>query len=193
MKKLTTEDMLSLEEYDKSREEIKSNLLSHKKNRSIKIGDNVLLLFEDYQTIKYQVQEMLRIEKIFKQKDIQEEISAYEALIPDGNNLKATMLIMFTDVNERKIMLNRLHDLENNVWLSVDNSKRIFAISDEDLERSREEKTSAVHFLRFQLDQDSIDLFRKSNNVVFGVDHKEYNLQVKLDQRTIESLSNDFD
>tara|TARA_Y100000741_G_scaffold350529_1_gene320731 strand:+ start:165 stop:746 length:582 start_codon:yes stop_codon:yes gene_type:complete len=193
MKKLTTEDMLSLEEYDKSREEIKSNLLSHKKNRSIKIGDNVLLLFEDYQTIKYQVQEMLRIEKIFKQKDIQEEISAYEALIPDGNNLKATMLIMFTDVNERKVMLNRLHDLENNVWLSVDNSKRIFAISDEDLERSREEKTSAVHFLRFQLDQDSIDLFRKSNNIVFGVDHKEYNLQVKLDQKTIESLSNDFD
>ncbi len=193
MKKLTTEDMLSLEEYDKSREEIKSNLMSHKKNRSIKIGDNVLLLFEDYQTIKYQVQEMLRIEKIFKQKDIQEEISAYEALIPDGNNLKATMLIMFTDVNERKIMLNRLHDLENNVWLSVDNSKRIFAISDEDLERSREEKTSAVHFLRFQLDQDSIDLFRKSNNIVFGVDHKEYNLQVKLDQKTIESLSNDFD
>ena len=193
MKKLTTEDMLSLEEYDKSREEIKSNLMSHKKNRSIKIGDNVLLLFEDYQTIKYQVQEMLRIEKIFKQKDIQEEISAYEALIPDGNNLKATMLIMFTDVNERKIMLNRLHDLENNVWLSVDNSKRIFAISDEDLERSREEKTSAVHFLRFQLEQDSIDLFRKSNNIVFGVDHKEYNLQVKLDQKTIESLSNDFD
>ena len=193
MKKLTTEDMLSLEEYDKSREEIKSNLLSHKKNRSIKIGDNVLLLFEDYQTIKYQVQEMLRIEKIFKQKDIQEEISAYEALIPDGNNLKATMLIMFTDVNERKVMLNRLHDLENNVWLSVDNSKRIFAISDEDLERSREEKTSAVHFLRFQLDQDSIDLFRKSNNIVFGVDHKEYNLQVKLDQKTVESLSNDFD
>tara|TARA_B100001559_G_scaffold186091_1_gene155783 strand:- start:59 stop:640 length:582 start_codon:yes stop_codon:yes gene_type:complete len=193
MKKLTTEDMLSLEEYDKSREEIKSNLMSHKKNRSIKIGDNVLLLFEDYQTIKYQVQEMLRIEKIFKQKDIQEEISAYEALIPDGNNLKATMLIMFTDVNERKIMLNRLHDLENNVWLSVDNSKRIFAISDEDLERSREEKTSAVHFLRFQLDQDLIGLFRKSNNIVFGVDHKEYNLQVKLDQKTIESLSNDFD
>ena len=192
MKKLTTEDMLSLEEYDKSREEIKSNLMSHKKNRSIKIGDNVLLLFEDYQTIKYQVQEMLRIEKIFKQKDIQEEISAYEALIPDGNNLKATMLIMFTDVNERKVMLNRLHDLENNVWLSINNSKRIFAISDEDLERSREEKTSAVHFLRFQLDQDLIDLFRKSDNIVFGVDHKEYNLQVKPDQKTIESLSKDF-
>ena len=193
MKKLTTEDMLSLEEYDKSREEIKSNLMSHKKNRSIKIGDNVLLLFEDYQTIKYQVQEMLRIEKIFKQKDIQEEISAYEALIPDGNNLKATMLIMYTDINERKVMLNRLHDLENNVWLSINNSKRIFAISDEDLERSREEKTSAVHFLRFQLDQDLIDLFRKSDNIVFGVDHKEYNLQVKPDQKTIESLSKDFD
>ena len=149
MKKLLATDLLSLEEYDKSRQQIKSDLMLHKKNRSIKIGDNVLILFEDYETIKYQVQEMLRIEKIFKAKDIQEEISAYESLIPDGDNLKATMLIMYTDVNERKVMLNRLFDLENSIWLSIDNSKRIFAISDEDLERSRDEKTSAVHFLRF--------------------------------------------
>ena len=151
MKKLIISDLLSLEEYDKSREEIKQNLLLHKKNRSVKIGDNVLLLFEDYETIKYQVQEMLRIEKIFKEIDIQDEIDAYQSLIPDGNNLKATMLIMYTDVNERKIMLNKLCDLENRVWISINNSKKIFAVSDEDLERSREEKTSAVHFLRFQL------------------------------------------
>ena len=166
MKQLTTTDLLSLEEYDKSREQIKSDLLLHKKNRSVRIGDNVLLLFEDYETIKYQVQEMLRIEKIFKEKEVQEEIDAYEALIPDGNNLKATMLIMYSDVKERKVMLNRLCDLENNVWLTIDNSKRIFAVSDEDLERSRDEKTSAVHFLRFQLDDTQKNLFKNSKNII---------------------------
>jgi len=193
MKKLLATDLLSLEEYDKSRQQIKSDLMLHKKNRSIKIGDNVLILFEDYETIKYQVQEMLRIEKIFKAKDIQEEISAYESLIPDGDNLKATMLIMYTDVNERKVMLNRLFDLENSIWLSIDSSKRIFAISDEDLERSRDEKTSAVHFLRFQLDAKDIEQFKKSNNIVFGIDHKEYNFETKVDDKTMKSLSNDFD
>ena len=193
MKKLIMSDLLSLEEYDKSREQIKAGLISHKKNRSIKIGDHILILFEDYETIKYQVQEMLRIEKIFKEKDIQEEIDAYESLIPDGNNLKATMLIMYTDERERKVMLNKLHDLENNVWLSIDSSKRIFAVSDEDLERSRDEKTSAVHFLRFQLDDSQINLFKKSTNIVFGVDHKEYDVQTELDQNTIHSLSEDFD
>ena len=193
MKKLIPTDLLSLEEYDKSREQIKSDLISHKKNRSIKIGDHILMLFEDYETIKYQVQEMLRIEKIFKEKDIQEEIDAYESLIPDGKNLKATMLIMYTDERERKVMLNKLHDLENNVWLSIDSSKRIFAVSDEDLERSRDEKTSAVHFLRFQLDDSQINLFKKSTNIVFGVDHKEYDVQTELDQNTIHSLSEDFD
>ena len=193
MKKLLATDLLSLEEYDKSRQQIKSDLMLHKKNRSIKIGDNVLILFEDYETIKYQVQEMLRIEKIFKAKDIQEEISAYESLIPDGDNLKATMLIMYTDVNERKVMLNRLFDLENCIWLRIDNSKRIFAISDEDLERSRDEKTSAVHFLRFQLDAKDIEQFKKSNNVIFGIDHKEYNFETKVDDKTIKSLCHDFD
>ena len=193
MKKLLATDLLSLEEYDKSRHQRKSDLMLHKKNRSIKIGDNVLILFEDYETIKYQVQEMLRIEKIFKAKDIQEEISAYESLIPDGDNLKATMLIMYTDVNERKVMLNRLFDLENSIWLSIDNSKRIFAISDEDLERSRDEKTSAVHFLRFQLDAKDIEQFKKSKNIVFGIDHKEYNFETKVDDKTMESLSHDFD
>ena len=193
MKQLTTTDLLSLEEYDKSREQIKSDLLLHKKNRSVRIGDNVLLLFEDYETIKYQVQEMLRIEKIFKEKEVQEEIDAYEALIPDGNNLKATMLIMYSDVKERKVMLNRLCDLENNVWLTIDNSKRIFAVSDEDLERSRDEKTSAVHFLRFQLDDTQKNLFKKSKNIIFGVDHEEYNLMTELDDLTIDSLSKDLE
>ena len=193
MKKLIISDLLSLEEYDKSREEIKQNLLLHKKNRSVKIGDNVLLLFEDYETIKYQVQEMLRIEKIFKENDIQDEIDAYQSLIPDGNNLKATMLIMYTDVNERKIMLNKLCDLENRVWLSINNSKKIFAVSDEDLERSRDEKTSAVHFLRFQLNDADKKSFNETDDIIIGIDHKEYNYEAKLQRDTISSLAEDLD
>jgi hypothetical protein len=193
MKKLTTSDLFSLEEYDKSREEIKRNLLLHKKNRSVKVGDNVLLLFEDYETIKYQVQEMLRIEKIFKENDIQDEIDAYQSLIPDGDNLKATMLIMYTDVNERKVMLNKLCDLENRVWLSINNSKKIFAVSDEDLERSRDEKTSAVHFLRFQLNDADKKSFNETDDIIIGIDHKEYNYEAKLQRDTISSLAEDLD
>jgi hypothetical protein len=192
MKKLIISDLLSLEEYDKSREEIKQNLLLHKKNRSVKIGDNVLLLFEDYETIKYQVQEMLRIEKIFKENDIQDEIDAYQSLIPDGNNLKATMLIMYTDVNERKIMLNKLCDLENRVWISINNSKKIFAVSDEDLERSREEKTSAVHFLRFQLSDTDVKSFKEIDDIIIGIDHEEYNHEAKLQRDTASSLAKDL-
>jgi len=193
MNKLKTTDLLSLEEYDKQREDIKMDLLSHKKNRSVMIGDNVVLLFEDYLTIKYQVQEMLRIEKIFNQKEIQEEIDAYTSLIPDGDNLKATMLIMYPDVDERKIMLNKLHNLENLIWLSIDGSKKIIAVSDEDLERTRDEKTSAVHFLRFQLTKNDIKLFKSSENIEFGVNHDNYNQSVKISKDTILALSNDFD
>ena len=193
MNKLKTTDLLSLEEYDKQREDIKMDLLSHKKNRSVMIGDNVVLLFEDYLTIKYQVQEMLRIEKIFNQKEIQEEIDAYTSLIPDGDNLKATMLNMYPDVDERKIMLNKLHNLENLIWLSIDGSKKIIAVSDEDLERTRDEKTSAVHFLRFQLTKNDIKLFKSSENIEFGVNHDNYNQSVKISKDTILALSNDFD
>ena len=193
MDKLKTTDLLSLEEYDKQREDIKKDLLSHKKNRSVLIGDNVVLLFEDYLTIKYQVQEMLRIEKIFNQKEIQVEIDAYSSLIPDGDNLKATMLIMYPDVDERKIMLNKLHNLENLIWLSIDGSKKIIAVSDEDLERTRDEKTSAVHFLRFQLTKSDIKLFKASENIEFGVNHDNYNQSVKISKDTILALSNDLD
>ena len=193
MDKLTMNDLLSLEEYDKQREDIKKSLLLHKKNRSVLIGDNVVLLFEDKLTIRYQVQEMLRIEKIFNQKEIQEEIDAYTSLIPDGNNLKATMLIMYPDVDERKIMLNKLHDLENQIWLSINGSKKIIAISDEDLERTRDEKTSAVHFLRFQLNQNEIKSFKLSEDIEFGVNHENYNQTVKISQDTIQALSKDLD
>ena len=193
MKELTSKNLLSLEDYEKGREQIKSDLLLHKKNRSIMIGENILLLFEDFDTIKYQVHEMLRIEKISKESDINEEISAYTSLIPDGDNLKATMLIMYPDIEERRVMLKKLHDLENNIYLCIDNSKRIFAVSDEDLERTRDEKTSAVHFLRFQLDSDSMEKFKFSDNIVFGAAHDSYSSDIKIGSETKSALLNDFE
>lgn len=193
MKELTNKNLLSLEDYEKGREQIKSDLLLHKKNRSIMIGENILLLFEDFDTIKYQVHEMLRIEKISKESDINEEISAYTSLIPDGDNLKATMLIMYPDIEERRVMLKKLHDLENNIYLCIDNSKRIFAVSDEDLERTRDEKTSAVHFLRFQLDSDSMEKFKSSDNIVFGAAHDSYSSDIKIGSETKSALLNDFE
>ena len=147
--RLKISDLLSLEDYDKQRDVIKSKLIKHKKNRTVSIGDNIVLIFEDFLTIQYQVQEMLRIEKIFNNIEIQEEIDAYNPLIPDGNNFKATMLIMFPDVEERRVMLYKLHDIENKIWISFGGDK-IYAHADEDLERSTDDKTSAVHFLRFQ-------------------------------------------
>ena len=189
--KLEPKDLLSLEEYDSKRDSIKKELISHKKNRTINIGDNIVLIFEDYMTIKYQVQEMLRIEKIFNKKEIQEEIDAYNPLIPDGTNLKATMLIMFPDVEVRREMLFKLHDIENNIWLSS-GGKKIIAYADEDLDRSTDEKTSAVHFLRFQLEQEDIADFISSSEVKIGVDHPEYNKEIVLDSLAKKSLQGDL-
>ena len=189
--KLEPKDLLSLEEYDSKRDSIKKELINHKKNRTISIGDNIVLIFEDFMTIKYQVQEMLRIEKIFNKKEIQEEIDAYNPLIPDGTNLKATMLIMFPDVEVRREMLFKLHDIENNVWLSS-GDKKIIAYADEDLDRSTDEKTSAVHFLRFQLEQEDIADFISSSEVRIGVDHPEYNKEIVLDEIAKKSLQGDL-
>ena len=189
--KLEPKDLLSLEEYDTERDSIKKELISHKKNRTINIGDNIVLIFEDFMTIRYQVQEMLRIEKIFNKKEIQEEIDAYNPLIPDGTNLKATMLIMFPDVEVRREMLFKLHDIENRIWLSC-GDKKIIAYADEDLDRSTDEKTSAVHFLRFQLEQDDIADFISSSEVRIGVDHPEYNKEIVLDEIAKESLQGDL-
>ena len=189
--KLEPKDLLSLEEYDSKRDSIKKELINHKKNRTVSIGDNIVLIFEDFMTIKYQVQEMLRIEKIFNKKEIQEEIDAYNPLIPDGTNLKATMLIMFPDVEVRREMLFKLHDIENNVWLSS-GDKKIIAYADEDLDRSTDEKTSAVHFLRFQLEQDDIADFISSSEVRIGVDHPEYNKEILLEESSKKSLQGDL-
>ena len=193
MKKLTNKDLLSLEEYDSNRETIKTEVIESKKHRSISIGNNIVLLFESFETIKYQVQEMLRIEKIFKKEEIEEEIGAYQALIPDGNNFKATMLIMYPDVEERRKMLEKLNGIENKMWLSINKSSKIYAMADEDLDRANDEKTSAVHFLRFQLNSEEVDLFKNSDNIQFGVDHDEYSTSIKVTRDTYQSLLRDLD
>ena len=193
MKKLTNKDLLSLEEYDSNRETIKTEVIESKKHRSISIGKNIVLLFESLETIKYQVQEMLRIEKIFKKEEIEEEIGAYQALIPDGNNFKATMLIMYPDVEERRKMLEKLNGIENKMWLSINQSSKIYAMADEDLDRANDEKTSAVHFLRFQLNSEEVDLFKNSDNIQFGVDHDEYSTSIKATSDTYQSLLRDLD
>ena len=193
MKKLTNKDLLSLEEYDSNREIIKTEVIESKKHRSLNIGNNIVLLFESFETIKYQVQEMLRIEKIFKKEEIEEEIGAYQALIPDGNNFKATMLIMYPDVEERRKMLEKLNGIENKMWLSINQSSKIYAMADEDLDRANDEKTSAVHFLRFQLNSEEVDLFKNSENIQFGVDHDEYSTSIKVTSDTYQSLLKDLD
>ena len=189
--KLEVKDLLSLEEYDTHRESIKKELIAHKKNRTVNIGENVVIIFEDFMTIKYQVQEMLRIEKIFNKKEIQEEIDAYNPLIPDGTNFKATMLIMYPDVQVRRQMLFKLHDIENNIWMSCGGEK-ITALADEDLDRSTDDKTSAVHFLRFQLTQDNIADFLSSDSISIGVSHPEYKEEVVLQEAIRKSLINDL-
>ena len=189
--KLKPEDLLSLEDYDLHRDSIKKELIIHKKNRTVNVGDNIVLIFEDFMTIKYQVQEMLRIEKIFNKKEIQEEIDAYNPLIPDGTNLKATMLIMYPDVEVRREMLLKLHDIENQMWLSSGNNK-IIAHADEDLDRSTDKKTSAVHFLRFQLGQEDIAEFISSSRVKIGVNHAAYDKEVVLNTDVKKSLQDDL-
>ncbi len=193
MKNLTQDSLLSLEDYEKKREQIKADVINHKKHRSVMIGENIILLFEDYMTIHYQVQEMLRIEKITDQQDIQEELRAYIPLIPDGNNLKATMLIMYPDIVQRKQMLAKLNGIENEVWICADNLKRVFAICDEDLERSNDQKTSAVHFLRFQFDNEYIKSIKNAAKINIGTSHSEYECSSELSDNVVKALLNDLD
>ena len=193
MTNLNKTDLLSLEEYSERREDLRSEVLQLKKDRHIQIGENISLLFESIETIKYQIQEMLRIEKIFDADGIEEELAAYNPLIPDGTNLKATMLIEYPDRDIRAEKLKDLHLVENKVWLQIGENERVYAIADEDLERSNEEKTSAVHFLRFEFDKNMIEDFKRTKMLYAGIDHPKYNIKTKeTPLRTIESLATDF-
>ena len=173
MDKLGRVDLFSLERYYEIRSGFRERVLAHKRNRQVHVGPHATLYFEDRLTIQYQIQEMLRVERIFESDAIEEELAAYNPLIPDGANLKATFMIEYTDVDERHRMLERLVGIEDRVWLEVE-SDRIFAIADEDLDRATEAKTSAVHFLRFELGQRMRSALADGAAMHAGIDHREY-------------------
>jgi len=174
MPKLSPDSLMTLEAYAKARKEFRAGVLAHKKNRTVHLGEHVTLIFEDELTVRYQVQEMLRIEKIFEPSGIQDEIDAYNPLIPDGRNLKATMMIEYEDVEERRAALSRLKGIERKAWVRVGEDKRVFAIADEDLERESDEKTSSVHFLRFELGAESAAALKRGAALSIGIDHPHY-------------------
>jgi len=174
MPTITRESLLTLEAYARDRKNFRARVLEHKKARTVHLGEHLTLLFEDELTIRYQVQEMLRIEKIFEEAGIQDELDTYNPLVPDGRNWKATLLVEYEDVEERKRALARLKGIEDRVWVQVDGQPRVHAIADEDLERENEEKTSSVHFVRFELTPAMIAALKSGAGLAIGVDHPEY-------------------
>lgn len=194
MKSLTRDDLFTLEEYAERRPEFRAGVLEHKKNRQVAVGPNATLSFEDRRTIQYQVQEMLRIERIFEAAGIEDELGAYNPLIPDGGNLKATFMLEFTDVDERREALQALHGIEDRVWLSAGGGEPVWAVADEDLERATEDKTSAVHFLRFELDDASRRAIKSGAPMAIGIDHDHYRHRVDpLSERVREALAADIE
>jgi hypothetical protein len=174
MNKITRDSLLTLEAYAKARPELRRQVMEHKKLRSLPIGNHVTLIFEDETTVRYQVQEMLRIEKTFEEQGILDELSAYNPLIPDGRNFKATMMIEYTDVQERREALKRLRGIEHKVWVQVEGSAKVYAIADEDLPRENAEKTSAAHFLRFELNDEMAAALKYGVTLSVGIDHPMY-------------------
>src|SRR4051794_33677068 len=169
---------MTLETYARERNAFRARVLAHKRDRTVHLGDHVTLLFEDELTIRYQIQEMLRIEKTFEEAGIQDELDAYNPLVPDGTNLKATMLIEYEDVDERRAALADLKGIEDAVWLRVEGCPSVHAIADEDLERENDDKTSAVHFVRFELTPSMIAAFKAGREVALGVDHPHYRAEI---------------
>lgn len=191
--KLTRADLMSLEQYSQARGEFRAKVLDHKRHRTVTIGPNVTWCFEDQLTIQYQVQEMLRVERIFEAAGIQEELDAYNPLIPDGTNWKVTFLIEFPDPNERKLRLAALKGIEDRCWVQVAGFERVWAIADEDLERENEQKTSAVHFLRFELNPSMCAAAKDGASIGVGIDHEHYRYAIgALPQAIRDSLAKDF-
>jgi hypothetical protein len=178
MGRITRDSLMTLEAYAKARKDFRAKVIAHKKARTVHLGEHLTLAFEDELTMRYQVQEMLRIEKIFEDEGIQDELDAYNPLVPDGTNLKATMLIEYEDVGERQRALARLKGIEGRVYVEVDGFPRVCAIADEDLEREDAEKTSSVHFLRFELTRAMIDALRVGVALGVGVDHAQYQARI---------------
>jgi hypothetical protein len=194
MQKLTREDLYSLEQYSDIRDEFRTQVLAHKRNRRVELGTNAALYFEDRLTMQYQIQEMLRIERIFEAAGINDELEAYNPLIPDGSNWKATFMVEFPDVEERRAMLSQLVGVEHKVYVQVEGFDRVFAIADEDLERSDEKKTSAVHFMRFELPADAVEALKGGAALAAGIDHENYRVEISpLAENIRQALLADLD
>jgi len=176
---IARDSLLSLEAYARERKAFRAKVMEHKKLRTLHVGEHVSLQFEDELLIRYQIQEMLRIERIFEDAGIQGELDAYNPLLPDGGNWKATMFIEYPDVDERRRMLERLRGIERKTWVQVEGAERIYAIADEDLERENEEKTAAVHFVRFELPAAQRERLKRGARLTIGVDHPEYRVSVE--------------
>jgi len=190
---ITRDSLMSLETYAKSRNEFRERVLAHKKARTVHLGEHVTLLFEDELTIRYQIQEMLRIEKVFEEAGIQDELDAYNPLIPDGSNFKATMLIEYEDVETRRSALASLIGIESRVWVEVKGSPKVYATADEDLPRENEVKTAAVHFLRFELGPERVAALRRGAALGMGVDHPAYATSIPVvPEATRAALLADF-
>jgi hypothetical protein len=189
---LSRKTLWTLEHYSKLRQDFRKVVIAHKKKRTVFLGEHLNLLFEDTMTVRYQVQEMLRIEKIFEESGIQDELSAYMPLLPTGKNLKATMMIEYPVVDERRQALKRLRGIERQVYIQINGGIKIYAIADEDLSRETDEKTSAVHFMRFELSQNDIDRVKQGAALTVGVDHERYKQAIELVGDTRNSLVSDL-
>jgi hypothetical protein len=190
--KITLENLMTLEAYSKWRKTHKSELMAHRKLRSVALGEHFMVQFESELTMRYQIQEMLRIEKIFEEDGIQSEIDAYAPLVPDGQNWKATMMIEYPDVSERQRELARLIGVEDRMFVEVEGYKRVYAIADEDMDRENEQKTSSVHFLRFELGTDLCKAVKAGASVKLGCDHTNYPAHVTISPETLASLAGDL-
>ncbi len=189
---ISPDSLMTLEAYSKYRKEHKDSIIAHRRLRSVFLGEHVNVQFEDEQTVRMQIQEMLRIEKIFEEEGIQSEIDAYSALVPDGSNWKATMLIEYPDPNERKRELGRLIDIEDHMFVEVEGHPRIYAIADEDLDRENDEKTSAVHFLRFEFSRAARAAVLAGGAVKLGCDHPQYPAHTTIAAETLSALAGDL-
>ena len=179
MPRITRDSLMTLEAYARARNEFRARVMDHKKNRTLYLGGSVTLIFEDELTVRYQVQEMLRAERIFEEEGIDEELDAYNPLVPDGSNWKVTMMIEYPEVEERRRMLSRLIGIEDKVWVKVESHPRVYAIADEDLERETGDKTSSVHFLRFELEPSMAQALKRGARLSAGIDHPQYNVTVE--------------
>jgi hypothetical protein len=194
MHKLARADLMSLEQYAIDRKRLRTEVIAHKLMRNVQVGPHMTWCFEDRVTIRYQILEMLRVERIFESAGIQGELDAYNPLIPDGKNWKATMLIEYADPDERRVALGRLMGVEDRCWIQVNQMERIFATADEDLERANDEKTSAVHFLRFELSRSMVAAVKSGAPLSVGVDHENYHHSVSpIPLPARDSLSTDLD